>query len=164
MRQNLLSVFLEIGSSTEQFDTSSEKQNGGCSGQQILIFNSRFTFFDFSLFFAFWTKAILTSMNLRLVFQIFQPKFSIGPNGVGKENLTRTSGAKTQFLLLLLISSSCGGDLLTDFIIFFQFLQQLVLQVLRFIQKVKLPTLKLIAGNFCSKILKFHYKNIILWF
>lgn len=47
---------------------------------------------------------------------------------------------------------------------FFQFLQQLVLQVLRFIQKVKLPTLKLIAGNFCSKFLKFHYKNIILWF
>ncbi|CAB4276960.1 unnamed protein product [Prunus armeniaca] len=37
-----------------------------------------------------------------------KPKFSIGPNGVGKENLTRTSGAKTQFLLLLLISSSSG--------------------------------------------------------
>ncbi|XP_070677347.1 uncharacterized protein [Malus domestica] len=54
------------------------------------------------------------------------------------------SGVEPQFLVLLLVLSSCGGDLLTSDIVF-RYFKQLVSHVLRFIQKVTLP--KLIPGS-----------------
>ncbi|TQD90929.1 hypothetical protein C1H46_023532 [Malus baccata] len=48
------------------------------------------------------------------------------------------SGVEPQFLVLLLVLSSCGGDLLTSDIVF-RYFKRLVSHVLRFIQKVTLP-------------------------